>query len=277
MELTLAQQKYFAYWLTRSLPSDNLGKLTASLQDAQVDLTPHQIDAALFAFKSPLSKGAILADEVGLGKTIEAGIILSQFWAEHRRNINVWDAVMKNYENNLFYDYIFKPILSLEKYKLTKCSSNSRFDAKGYINRANMFETYLGGSVSVNEDMYSSIPLYEDYVSEGYKKLSMDNWKILPEQLDNIFQFFVGHINRIRGTELSSNGKFNVFFTSWNIWAFLMSSLKIVSPESSLKGVDKDTFLNQWDLKLSIFLIGIFFMKKFGNKWNLFKIWKSMN
>jgi len=87
MEQTAAQQKYFAYWLTRSLPSDSLGKLTASLQDAQVDLTPHQIDAALFAFKSPLSKGAILADEVGLGKTIEAGIILSQFWAEHRRHL----------------------------------------------------------------------------------------------------------------------------------------------------------------------------------------------
>lgn len=87
MKLTTAQQKYFAYWLTRSLPSDSLGKLTASLQDAQVDLTPHQIDAALFAFKSPLSKGAILADEVGLGKTIEAGIILSQFWAEHRRHL----------------------------------------------------------------------------------------------------------------------------------------------------------------------------------------------
>lgn len=87
MKLTTAQQKYFAYWLTRSLPSYSLGKLTASLQDAQVDLTPHQIDAALFAFKSPLSKGAILADEVGLGKTIEAGIILSQFWAEHRRHL----------------------------------------------------------------------------------------------------------------------------------------------------------------------------------------------
>lgn len=89
MTLSAPQAKYFAHWLTRSLPSDNLGKLTASLQDAQVDLTPHQIDAALFAFKSPLSKGAILADEVGLGKTIEAGIILSQFWAEHRRHLLV--------------------------------------------------------------------------------------------------------------------------------------------------------------------------------------------
>lgn len=53
MALSAAQQKYYVYWLTRSLPSDSLGKLTASLQDAQVDLTPHQIDAALFAFKSP--------------------------------------------------------------------------------------------------------------------------------------------------------------------------------------------------------------------------------
>ncbi len=87
MELSLPQQIYFAHWLTRSLPSSSLGKLTASLQDAQVDLTPHQIDAAFFAFKSPLSKGAILADEVGLGKTIEAGIILSQFWAEHKRRL----------------------------------------------------------------------------------------------------------------------------------------------------------------------------------------------
>ena len=87
--MTEAQAKYFAHWLTRSLPSDSIGKLTASLQDAQVDLTPHQIDAALFAFKSPLSKGAILADEVGLGKTIEAGIILSQFWAEHRRHLMI--------------------------------------------------------------------------------------------------------------------------------------------------------------------------------------------
>ena len=87
--MILAQEKYYAHWLTRSLPSDSIGKFTSSLQDAQVDLTPHQINAALFAFKSPLSKGAILADEVGLGKTIEAGIILSQFWAEHRRHLLV--------------------------------------------------------------------------------------------------------------------------------------------------------------------------------------------
>src|SRR5690606_29194793 len=46
-----------------------------------------QVDAALFAFSSPLSKGALLADEVGLGKTIEAGLVISQRWAERKRRI----------------------------------------------------------------------------------------------------------------------------------------------------------------------------------------------
>lgn len=87
MNITPFHAKYYAHFLTRKLPANDLGKLTASLHDAQVDLTPHQVEAALFAFKSPLSNGAILADEVGLGKTIEAGIILSQHWAEHKRRL----------------------------------------------------------------------------------------------------------------------------------------------------------------------------------------------
>jgi SNF2 family DNA or RNA helicase len=89
MELTDYHAKYIAYQLTRRCPPDSVEKLAAALVDAQVDLNPHQIDAALFAFRSPLSKGALLADEVGLGKTIEAGLVLSQKWAERKRRILV--------------------------------------------------------------------------------------------------------------------------------------------------------------------------------------------
>jgi ERCC4-related helicase len=84
---TAYHAKYFAFELTKRCASDSMEKLAASLADAQVDLNPHQVEAALFAFRSPLSKGAILADEVGLGKTIEAGILLSQRWAERKRKI----------------------------------------------------------------------------------------------------------------------------------------------------------------------------------------------
>ena len=81
--------KYLAYELTKRVGADQADKLAQSLSNAMVDLNPHQVDAALFAFRSPLSRGAILADEVGLGKTIEAGIIISQLWAEKKRRILV--------------------------------------------------------------------------------------------------------------------------------------------------------------------------------------------
>lgn len=87
MSLTDYQAKYVAFELSRRCPSDSVEKLTAALVDAQVDLNPHQVDAALFAFSSPLSQGALLADEVGLGKTIEAGLVISQKWAERKRQI----------------------------------------------------------------------------------------------------------------------------------------------------------------------------------------------
>ena len=87
MRLTPYHAKFLASELTLRHSSNDPEKLTAALQDAKVDLNPHQVEAALFAFNSPLSQGAILADEVGLGKTIEAGIILSQQWAERKRNL----------------------------------------------------------------------------------------------------------------------------------------------------------------------------------------------
>lgn len=89
MGLTDYHAKYFAHELTKRCPPDSVEKLAGAVASAQVDLNPHQIDAALFAFKSPLSKGALLADEVGLGKTIEAGLVLSQKWAERKRRILV--------------------------------------------------------------------------------------------------------------------------------------------------------------------------------------------
>ncbi|WP_459943266.1 SNF2-related protein, partial [Deferrisoma palaeochoriense] len=87
--LTPHHAKYYAYDLTRRAAAGDPDRLSMSLFDAAVDLNPHQIEAALFALQSPLSKGVILADEVGLGKTIEAGIVLCQFWAERRRRLLV--------------------------------------------------------------------------------------------------------------------------------------------------------------------------------------------
>ena len=113
--LTKYHAQYFAYELTRSRAADDQGKFTASLQDATVDLNPHQVEAALFAFKSPLSKGALLADEVGLGKTIEAGIILSQKWAERKRRLLIIaPANLRKQWNQELADKFFLPSTIIE-------------------------------------------------------------------------------------------------------------------------------------------------------------------
>ena len=85
--LTPHQGLYYAWLLTRRAAGDTVESLASTLVDAQVDLNPHQVEAALFACANPLSRGVILADEVGLGKTIEAGLVISQRWAERRRRI----------------------------------------------------------------------------------------------------------------------------------------------------------------------------------------------
>ncbi len=85
---TAYHAKYVAHYLTR-MGGAGVERLSRSLFDACVDLNPHQIEAALFAFRSPISQGVLLADEVGLGKTIEAGLVLCQLWAERRRRLLV--------------------------------------------------------------------------------------------------------------------------------------------------------------------------------------------
>ena len=84
---TTYHSQYWAHALTLRRSGGDIAALSRSIANARVDLNPHQIDAALFALRSPFTNGAILADEVGLGKTVEAGIVLSQKWAERRRRI----------------------------------------------------------------------------------------------------------------------------------------------------------------------------------------------
>lgn len=107
--------KYFAHELSRRHSAADSEKLAGALFDAQVDLNPHQVSAALFAFKSPLSKGAILADEVGLGKTIEAGLVLSQKWAEGKRRILIiTPASLRKQWVQEMGDKFFLPAMILE-------------------------------------------------------------------------------------------------------------------------------------------------------------------
>jgi len=126
--LTDYHGKYFAHELTREYSSDDLQKFTRTLLNAKVDLNPHQVEAALFAFRSPFSKGAILADEVGLGKTIEAGILLSQKWAEKKRRILLVmpSSLRKQWQQELIEKfYLPSTILEASTFNAARKEGNS--------------------------------------------------------------------------------------------------------------------------------------------------------
>ena len=135
--LTHHQRQYWAWVLQRKAASGSVESLASTLVDAQVDLNPHQVEAALFACQNPLSKGVILADEVGLGKTIEAGLVISQRWAERRRRILIIVPanLRKQWHQELLDKFGLEPIiLESKSYNAAKKQGNlSPFDATAPI------------------------------------------------------------------------------------------------------------------------------------------------
>ncbi|MEQ1871507.1 MAG: SNF2-related protein [Vicinamibacterales bacterium] len=135
--LTPYHAKYYAYALTRRCPPDSDDRLASALVDAQVDLNPHQIDAALFSFRSPLSRGVLLADEVGLGKTIEAGLVLAQRWAERKRRfLVITPSNLRKQWHQELTDKFFLPcrILEAKSYNdAIKAGQFRPFEADGHI------------------------------------------------------------------------------------------------------------------------------------------------
>jgi len=115
--------KYFANTLTLVNSSRGVERLSQGIFNAKVDLNPHQVEAALFAFKSPMSEGVLLADEVGLGKTIEAGLILTQYWCEHKRRIIIIApaSLRKQWSVELYEKFFLDSvILDAQSYKQFK-------------------------------------------------------------------------------------------------------------------------------------------------------------
>lgn len=121
--------KYFYSMLDLKQAGNTVDRIGTTLFNSHIKLTPHQIEAALFAFKSPLNKGCILADEVGLGKTIEAGIVLAQLWSEHKRKILIVApaSLMRQWASELFDKFNLPSIIMDRKqYNLLK--------RQGYVN-----------------------------------------------------------------------------------------------------------------------------------------------
>lgn len=98
------QRRFEAEDLVRRRRSDEQARTASSQRQGRIDPNPHQIDAVMFALGRIPEGGCILADEVGLGKTIEAGLVLAQLRAEGKRRllIIVPKPLLGQWQNELF-------------------------------------------------------------------------------------------------------------------------------------------------------------------------------
>lgn len=131
------QARYFAEQIVLKRPQSSYDGLASAMSGVKVDLNPHQVDAALFAMQSPLRSGALLADEVGLGKTIEAGLVLAQFWAERKRHILliVPAALRTQWRTELSEKFYIDSVLidSSNFCKIKKSGNFNPFDAEDQV------------------------------------------------------------------------------------------------------------------------------------------------
>ncbi len=98
------QRRWRAEELARLRPSDDRRRAIAPQRAGRIDPNPHQIEAVAFALGRLPEGGCLLADEVGLGKTIEAGLVIAQRWAEGARRVLLLapKALVPQWEQELF-------------------------------------------------------------------------------------------------------------------------------------------------------------------------------
>jgi ERCC4-related helicase len=186
--------------------------LTRSLVAARVDMNPHQVDASLFALRSPLSKGVLLADEVGLGKTIEAGLVIAQRWAEQRRKILliVPASLRKQWQQELAEKF------SLES-TIVEASTYRELKAKGH---ARPFTAMRGVVISSYE--------FAARKADEIEKIAWD-LVVIDEahRLRNVYK--KGVSSRAKDLKAALNGRFKVLLTATPLQNSLMELYGLVS------------------------------------------------
>lgn len=207
---SLLQGHYLAHHLTLAGSGDE--SLTRSLAAARVDMNPHQVDASLFALRSPLSKGVLLADEVGLGKTIEAGLVIAQRWAEQRRRILliVPASLRKQWQQELAEKF------SLES-TIVEASTYKEWKARGH---ARPFSAMRGVVISSYE-----------FAARKADEIKQIVWDLVvideAHRLRNVYK--KGVSSRAKDLKAALDGRFKVLLTATPLQNSLMELYGLVS------------------------------------------------
>lgn len=92
----------------------------ACLHDSNIDHTPHQVEAFITALEALKNGGIILADEVGLGKTIEAGLVIKYLLYSGAKRILIAmpNSLRKQWQDELQDKFNIKTYIPESKYAI---------------------------------------------------------------------------------------------------------------------------------------------------------------
>lgn len=201
------------YWALEVLASGNqndMGNISGSLGTSKIDMNPHQIDAALFALQSPISQGVILADEVGLGKTIEAGIVISEYFSRGKNSI-----------------IVVAPASLCQQWQT---EMQEKFDLPTQILDSKIIRTALKDE---NTDIFhfNGITIFSYNCAVQFKKLMKDcDWDLVViDEAHKLRNFYKGKTKIAEGINETFLGKKKLLLTATPIQNSLMDIFSLVS------------------------------------------------
>lgn len=201
------------YWALEVLASGNqndMGNISGSLETSKIDMNPHQIDAALFALQSPISQGVILADEVGLGKTIEAGIVISEYFSRGKNSI-----------------IVVAPASLCQQWQT---EMQEKFDLPTQILDSKIIRTALKEE-NINIFHFKGITICSYNCAVQFKKLMKDcNWDLVViDEAHKLRNFYKGKTKIAEGINETFLGKKKLLLTATPIQNSLMDIFSLVS------------------------------------------------
>lgn len=201
------------YWALEVLASGNqndMGNISGSLGTSKIDMNPHQIDAALFALQSPISQGIILADEVGLGKTIEAGIVISEYFSRGKNSI-----------------IVVAPASLCQQWQI---EMQEKFDLPTQILDSKLIRTALKEE-NINIFQFKGITICSYNCAVQFKKLIKDcNWDLVViDEAHKLRNFYKGKTKIAEGINETFLGKKKLLLTATPIQNSLMDIFSLVS------------------------------------------------
>ena len=218
---------FHAMYYTKRLRSFVWGDdmlLPAFAATANLEIHPHQVEAALFALRSSRLKGVILADETGLGKSVEALLVMAQKWYEGKQRILLIVPTHLLYQwTQEFEDKLLLPHVSMD--------NNSIFNNFVKDGQANPFS------------QEAIVVTTYDFVAEKSEYISDVDWDVTVfEEAHRLRKVYTGENKGAAVIQAAVKGSYKILLTATPMQNNILDLYGLINFIDENEFTDEETF-----------------------------------